>query len=191
MLRTFIHELRPAATLLAAFTIICGALYPGAVTGIARMAFPHRAGGSLVERDGKVVGSGLVAQPFAAPGHFWPRPSACGYDAAASSGSNLAMSNPALAEAAKTRAAELRIGEGSGSVPITVDLVLASGSGLDPHVSVEAAMWQVPRVARERHMEAEAVRALVRQNVEGRTFGLLGEERVNVLRLNLALDARR
>ena len=184
--------LRPALTLFAVLSIVTGLLYPGAVTAIARMAFPHEAGGSLIERDGKTVGSAWIGQPFSDPRHFWGRPSATApmpYNAAASSGSNLGPSNPALAEAVRARIAALRAADPDNREPVPVDLVTASGSGLDPHISPAAARYQAGRVARLRGLERERVLALVQDHTEPPPLAVLGEPVVNVLRLNLALDA--
>lgn len=184
-------ELRPALVMIVVLTLVTGALYPLVVTGISRVAFPHRAGGSLIVRDGRVVGSRLVGQAFDAPGFFWGRLSATGpvpYDAAASSGSNLGPLNPALQAAARARIAALRIADSTAAGPVPVDLVTASASGLDPHISPAAAEYQVARVARARGLDPAVVRAIVRRHTEGRTFGLLGEPRVNVLELNLELE---
>jgi K+-transporting ATPase ATPase C chain len=184
-------ELRPTLVFLALFTAITGVVYPLAVTGVARVFFPSQAGGSLIVRDGRAVGSRLIGQSFAGPGYFWGRLSATTpvpYDAAASSGSNLGPLNPALLEAARARIAALRAADSSAAA-IPVDLVTASGSGLDPDVSPAAARVQVPRVARARGMSEAAVGELVRRHTEGRTWGVLGEPRVHVLDLNLALDA--
>jgi len=191
MLTTILRELRPAAVLLLAFTIITGVLYPSGVTAVAQAAFPKQANGSLIEQKGEVIGSSLIAQRFTSPRYFWPRPSACDYNAASSSGSNLAMSNPALLVAVKERIALLRASDPQNTAPIPADLLLASGSGLDPHISVEAARWQLARVARERGLAEAKVAALVSDVMEGPAFGVLGESRVNVLRLNQALDALR
>lgn len=184
--------LRPAATLLALFTLVTGVAYPLAVTGIAQAIFPAQANGSLVEVNGRVVGSSLMGQPFDDPRYFWGRPSATGpspYNASASTGSNLGPTNPALATAVRERVAALRAADPEqASMPIPVDLVTASGSGLDPHVSPAAALYQVHRVARVRGVPEDRVRALVEAHVEVRTLGVLGEPRVNVLLLNLALD---
>jgi K+-transporting ATPase ATPase C chain len=178
--------IRPCLSVFAFLTVLTGLAYPSAITGISAAVFPWRAGGSLVEVDGKVVGSELLGQAWDDPRWFWSRPSGTSpaYNGGASSGTNYGPMNPALAEAAGARVQAL--GDGAGPVPI--DLVTASGSGLDPHVSPEAALWQVPRVAKARGMPEGELRELVRQHVEDRTLGILGEPRVNVLRLNLALD---
>jgi K+-transporting ATPase ATPase C chain len=177
--------------LLLVFTVLTGLLYPAAITGIASVVFPSQARGSLVDQDGKVVGSSLIGQPFDDPRYFWGRPSAAGthpYNGAASSGSNQGPLNPALHDAIAARVAALRAADPGNDAPIPVDLVTASGSGLDPHISPAAAYFQVARVARSRGVSEVAVRSIVDAHVEGRTFGILGERRVNVLRLNLALD---
>jgi K+-transporting ATPase ATPase C chain len=166
-------------------------IYPLIVTGIAQLVFPHQANGSLIANNGQVAGSSLIGQQFDDPNYFWGRLSATGpypYNAAASSGSNLGPTNPALLDAVKARIAALKAADPTNSRPIPVDLVTASGSGLDPNISVAAALYQVPRVARVRGMSEAAVTALVNQYTEGRQFGFLGEPRVNVLELNLALD---
>ncbi len=184
-------QLRPAIVTLALFTLITGVLYPLAVTGLAQAIFPWQANGSLITRNGKVIGSELIGQAFNDPRYFWGRPSATApfpYNAAASSGSNLGPTNPALADAVKSRIDELHKVDPDNTAPIPVDLVTASGSGLDPHISVAAALYQVPRVARERGLSEDQVRRLVGKYTEGRLFGFLGEPRVNVLELNLALD---
>jgi K+-transporting ATPase ATPase C chain len=155
--------------------------------------FPFQANGSLIVKDGKVVGSALIGQPFDEPRYFWGRPSATspfGYNAASSSGSNLSPTNPDLIKAVQGRVEALRAADPGNTAPVPVDLVTASGSGLDPHISPAAALYQVPRVARERKLAPDAVRALVERNTEGRFWGLLGEPRVNVLALNLALDGK-
>ena len=175
-------------------TVVTGLAYPYAVNGIAQATFPAEAAGSLIERDGKLVGSTLVGQHFTDPGHFWGRPSATGpqpYNGAASGGSNQGPLNPALADAVKARIAALRAADPDNTAPIPVDLVTASGSGLDPHLSPAAAEYQVARVARARGLDPEDVRALVAQHRSEPQFGLFGDARVNVLTLNLALDALR
>jgi K+-transporting ATPase ATPase C chain len=180
----------PSFLMLLLLTVITGVVYPLLVTGAAQAAFSDAANGSLVRRGGAVVGSALIGQPFDDPKHFWSRPSATSpaYAAAASSGSNLGPLNPALKDAAESRAAALRKADPGNEAPIPVDLCTSSGSGLDPHISPAAAYWQVPRVARARGLPEGKVRALVDRQVEPRTFGLLGEPRINVLLLNLALD---
>lgn len=186
--------LRPALTLFVVLSLITGLVYPLAVTGIAQLAFPEAANGSLILRDGKPVGSALVGQSFSDPKHFWSRPSATGpmpYNAANSSGSNLGPSSPALADAVKARIEALRAADPGNSQPVPVDLVTASASGLDPHISRAAADYQVARVARVRGLAEDRVRALVEQHTEQPWLGFIGEPRVHVLRLNLALDALR
>lgn len=181
---------RPAVVLLAFFTVLTGLVYPLAMTGVAQVLFPSAANGSLVVRDGKVVGSSLVCQPFDDPKFFWNRPSATGpvpCNGASSSGSNLGPTNPAQLDAVKGRADALRAADPSAGPP-PADLVTASGSGLDPHVSPEAAYYQAPRVAQARGIPEDVVRALVQKRIEPRTLGLLGEPRVNVLLLNLDLE---
>jgi K+-transporting ATPase ATPase C chain len=185
--------LRPALTSLILFTLITGVAYPLVVTGIAQVIFPSQANGSLIVKDGKVVGSALIGQVFDEPKYFWGRPSATspfGYNAASSSGSNLSPTNPDLVKAVQERVAALRAADPGNAAPVPVDLVTASGSGLDPHISPAAALYQVSRVARERRLAPDAVRALVERHTEGRFLGLLGEARVNVLALNLALDGK-
>ena len=180
-----------AMGLLIVLTVVTGLVYPLVVTGIAQVAFPGRANGSLLEHDGQVVGSGLIGQPFDDPKFFWGRPSATApqpYNAASSGASNLGPTNPALMDAVKARVEALKVSDPGNTTPVPVDLVTASGSGLDPHASPAAIYWQVPRVARARGLDEASVRALVDANVEGRQFGVLGEPRVNVLRLNLALE---
>lgn len=186
-------QLRPALVILGALTAITGVAYPVAVTAVARLLFPAAAQGSLLVRDGVPVGSTLIGQPFRDPRFFWGRPSATAsvpYDAAASSGSNLGPTNPALADAVRARMAALREADPGNPAPVPVDLVTASASGLDPHITPAAALYQVRRVARARGLPEDAVRRLVEEHVEGRQLGILGEPRVNVLRLNLALERR-
>ena len=186
------RELRAAAVLLVMLSILTGLAYPLLVTGIAQVAFPGRANGSLIESGGKAVGSELIGQPFSDAKHFWSRPSATSpypYNASSSSGSNLGPLNPALTDAVTARIKALRDADPGNTAPVPVDLVTASASGLDPDISPAAAEFQVARVAKARGLDAEKVRALVAQATEGRQLGFLGEPRVNVLRLNLALDA--
>lgn len=185
-------NLRPALVMIVLMTILLGALYPAAVTAIASVMFPSQASGSLIEKDGTIVGSELIGQPFSDPGHFWSRPSATTpfpYNAGASSGSNQGPLNPALTGAVTARIKALRDADPGNALPVPIDLVSASGSGLDPHISPAAAEYQVARVARVRDLDPAQVRALVDEFTEGRQFGFLGEARVNVLRLNLQLDA--
>jgi len=186
-------EIRPALVLLALLTVVTGVAYPLAVTLIARVAFPRQAEGSLIEARGGLIGSRLIGQSFTEPGYFWGRLSATApgpYNAAASAGSNFGPLHPALLDAARARIAALRRADPQATGAVPVDLVTASGSGLDPEISPAAAEFQVVRVARARAMTPEAVRALVRVHTEDRTLGLFGEPRVNVLELNLALDCR-
>lgn len=186
--------LRPALVLFVVLSLITGLLYPLFVTGVAQTVFPQQANGSPIERDGRLVGSTLIGQAFTQPGRFWGRPSATSpepYNAGASGGSNFGPSNPALAEAVKARIEALRAADPGNAAPVPVDLVTASASGLDPHISVAAARYQVARVARVRGLTPDAVSALVDRHTEGVSFGFLGEPRVNVLALNLALDALR
>lgn len=186
-----LKELKPALLVLALMTVLTGVAYPLLVTGIAQGLFPDQANGSLIEQDGKVVGSALIGQPFSDPKHFWSRPSATGpvpYNAAASGGSNLGPLNPALEEAVKARIDALKAADPGQTAPIPVDLVTASSSGLDPHISPAAARWQAPRTARVRGLGEAEVEKLIDAHTEGRQLGFLGEPRVNVLMLNLALD---
>lgn len=185
---------RPALVLFALLSALTGVVYPLVVTGIGRLAFPEQAAGSLVLRDGKAVGSSLIGQSFNDLRHFWSRPSATTpqpYNAANSGGSNLGPLNPALADAVKGRIEALRAADPGTTAAVPVDLVTASGSGLDPHESVAAAMYQAARVARVRSLPLAQVQQLIDRHTEGRLFGFIGEPRVNVLRLNLALDAGR
>lgn len=184
--------LRPSLLMLLVMTVITGVLYPLAVTGLAQAMFPRQADGSLIVRDGHVIGSRLIGQPFDDPRYFWGRPSATSpqpYNGASSSGSNLGPTNPALADAVRQRIAALRAADPGNTQPVPVDLVTASASGLDPEISPAAAQYQLARVARARHLDAEQVRRLVAAHTQGRWLGLFGEPRVNVLALNLALDA--
>jgi len=186
-------EFRAAMAIFLAMTLVTGVAYPLAVTLVGQAVFPFRANGSLIVKDGKVVGSALIGQPFDDPRYFWGRPSGTSpfaYNAGSSSGSNLSPTNPAQISAVQARVDALRAADPTNKAPVPVDLVTASGSGLDPHVSPAAALYQVSRVARERRLPPDAVRALVDQHTEGRFLGVLGEPRVNVLALNLALDAK-
>jgi K+-transporting ATPase ATPase C chain len=184
--------LRPAISLFVLLTVVTGIVYPLAVTGIAQLVFPEAAGGRLILVDGKPVGSALIGQSFSAPQYFWGRPSATAphpNNAAASSGSNQGPLNPALLDAVKGRIAALKAADPENAKPIPLELVTASGSGLDPHISPAAAQYQVERVARARNLQPKAVEALVAQSTQGRQWGVFGEPRVNVLKLNLALDS--
>src|SRR5215813_287965 len=184
--------LRPAITLFLVMTLLTGVIYPFAVTGLAQLLFHDQAAGSLVMVDGHPVGSRLIGQSFSDPKYFWSRPSATTpqpYNAAASTGSNLGPLNPALLEAVKPRVAALRTADPGNRAAVPIDLVTASGSGLDPEISLAAADYQGARVARARGLAPERVQALIAQHTEGRLVGVLGEPRVNVLELNLALDA--
>ena len=183
-------DIKPAILLFIAFTIICGGIYPAVVTGIASVAFPKQANGSFItDKSGKMIGSSLIGQPFSDPRYFWPRPSATadfGYNPSASGGSNLGPTNPDYLKSVGDRVKALHEAGISGNVP--ANLVQSSASGLDPNISPEAAKIQIPRVARERGMSEEAVQKLVTAHTEERQLGFLGEPRVNVLGLNLALD---
>ncbi|CAH2032311.1 potassium-transporting ATPase subunit KdpC [Trichlorobacter ammonificans] len=183
------NDLKAAILLFITFTVICGGIYPLAVTGIAQAVFPRQANGSFISgKDGKEIGSVLIGQPFSDPQYFWPRPSATaefGYNPAASGGSNAGPTNPDYLKIVAGRVADLRAGGITG--PIPADLAQASASGIDPHISVASARLQIPRVARSRGLSEDAVAALVARTTEGRQFGLLGEPRVNVLVLNLNL----
>lgn len=183
--------LRPALVLLGLFTLVTGLLYPAAVTGIAQVIFPDQANGSLIREGDHVVGSRLLGQAFDAPRYFWSRPSATAptpYNAAASTGSNQGPLNPALKDAVVARIAALKAADPTNTNPVPVDLITASGSGLDPHITPAGAQYQAGRVAHARGLSEDAVQKLIDQHTEGRTFGLLGEPRVNVLDLNRALD---
>lgn len=183
--------LRQSVMIFVVLTLLTGVAYPLAITLVAQIVFSHQANGSLIVRDGKAVGSELIGQQFDGPNYFWGRPSATGpvpYNAAASTGSNYGPTNPALLDAVKARAESAKSAHPDQKGGVPIDLVTASGSGLDPHVTPAAAEYQVTRVAKARGVEADKVRELVRAHTAGRTFGLLGEPRVNVLELNLALD---
>lgn len=190
MLNDTLKQIRPALVMFAILTVITGVIYPAAVTGIAAAVFPSAAQGSLIERDGKKVGSRLIGQPFDDEKYFWSRPSATApaYNGGASSGSNLGPINPALLDAVKLRVEALKAAHPTQTGAVPVDLVTASSSGLDPHISPAAAYYQVQRVAKVRGLPDDKVRDLVTSHIEGRDLGLLGEPRVNVLLLNLALD---
>lgn len=184
-------ELRPAVIVFLAMTVITGVAYPLLVTGFAQL-FPTKAAGSVVEINGKTVGSVLIGQPFSDPKYFWSRPSATSpqpYNGGSSSGSNQGPTNKALADAVADRVKALREADPGNTKPAPADLVTTSGSGLDPHISPDAAAYQLSRVARARNLPEARLQELIATHTEGRTFGLLGESRVNVLRLNLALDA--
>jgi K+-transporting ATPase ATPase C chain len=186
--------IRPALVLFALLSALTGIAYPLLVTGIAQAAFPAQANGSLIERDGRPIGSALIGQHFSDPKYLWGRPSATAdkpYNASASGGSNLGPLNPALTDAVKARIDALRAADPGNTAPVPIDLVTASASGLDPHISMAAANWQAARVARARGLAPAQVQALIAQHGEGALFGFIGEPRINVLRLNLALDAAR
>jgi K+-transporting ATPase ATPase C chain len=185
------QQLRPALIAWLLLTVLTGVVYPWTITGLAQILFPYQANGSLIVRRGKPVGSALIGQPFDASQYFWPRPSATSpfpYNAAASAGSNLGPTNEALLMAVQARIAALKAADPDNTQPTPVDLVTASGSGLDPHISPAAAEYQIPRVARARRLDETMVRRLVADHTEHRQWGILGEPRVNVLLLNLALD---
>jgi len=186
--------IRPALVTFVVLTALTGTGYPLVVTGVSQVAFPEQAGGSLIVRDGKLVGSTLIGQNFSDPKYVWGRPSATGpmpYNASNSSGSNQGPLNPALTDAVKGRIEALRAADPGNTAPVPVDLVTASGSGLDPHLSVAGALYQAARVAKVRDLSLPQVQQLIEKHTEGKLFGLLGEPRVNVLQLNLALDAAR
>ena len=185
------NQLRAAGTIFLGLTVVTGVAYPLLVTLLAQGLFSHQANGSVLEQDGKAIGSELIGQTFDDPRYFWGRPSATspmGNNASSSTGSNLGPTNPAHLEAVKGRVEALRAAHPDQSGPVPVDLVTASASGLDPHISPAAAEYQVSRIAKARNLSAEQVRQLVAAHTQGRTLGLLGEPRVNVLKLNLALD---
>ncbi|MBN1665503.1 MAG: potassium-transporting ATPase subunit KdpC [Anaerolineales bacterium] len=184
-------QIKTAVILFGLLTVLTGVIYPALITGIAQVSFHYQANGSLISQDDKIVGSALIGQSFTDPKYFWGRPSATAdhpYNAAASGGSNLGPTNPDLAQLVSERIAALRAADPDNNLPIPVDLVTASGSGLDPDISVAAAEYQATRVAQTRHLPHEQVQALIDQCTTGRVFGILGEPRVNVLKLNLALD---
>lgn len=186
-------ELRPVLIVFVLLTLLTGVVYPLIVTGVGQAAFNNRANGSVIQQGERTIGSRLLGQPFTSPKYFWSRPSATGpqpYNGTVSSGSNQAPINPALEAAVKDRIAALRAADPGNIAPVPIDLVTASASGLDPHISPAAAEYQAARVARERKVAEEDVRRLVEQATRGRTFGILGEPRVNVLELNLLLDAQ-
>jgi potassium-transporting ATPase KdpC subunit len=186
-----LKNLLTSVVLLLILTAITGVVYPFLVTGIAQVLFPAQANGSLITRDGNAAGSELIGQPFNDPGYFWGRPSATTpfpYNASSSSGSNQGPLNPALLDAVRQRVRDLKAADSLNAQPVPVDLATSSGSGLDPHISIQAALYQVARVARARGLSEDRIRMLVHQHTEGRQFGVLGEPRVNVLLLNIALD---
>lgn len=186
--------IRPALSLFILLSVITGIAYPLAMVGFAKVVFPDQAGGSLLMKDGKPVGSRLIGQNFTSPQYFWGRPSATGpypNNVTASSGSNLGPLNPALADAVKARIAALKQADPANTQPVPIDLVTASASGLDPEISPAAAQYQIPRVAKARNLTEEQIRKLVQQHTTNRQLWILGEPRVNVLELNLALDAIR
>ncbi len=192
MLKEFGTQLRLSVVFTLLFTVLTGLAYPGLVTAVGAVLFPHQASGSFIMVDGKCVGSELIGQVFDQPKYFWSRPSATSpnaYNAASSSGSNLGPTNPALMDGVKARVAALRKADPDNTLPVPQDLVTASGSGLDPHLSPAAAQYQVARVAKARGLDPAVVAKLVQDHLEGRDLGFLGEPRVNVLKLNLALDA--
>ena len=183
--------LRPAIVMLVGFALLTGIVYPMLVTGVAQLVFPWRANGSLLQAGGKTVGSTLIGQPFTDPKYFWSRISATSpfaYNAASSTGSNLGPTNPALLDQAKSRIRQLKSADSLNTALVPADLATSSSSGLDPHISIAAAIYQIPRVARARAMSTDQVRTLVDKYTEGRMLGIFGEPRVNVLELNLALD---
>lgn len=187
-----LSQLRPALVSFAALTIVTGVIYPAVVTAVANFAFTDKADGSIITRDGQPIGSSLICQNFTDAKYFWPRPSSAGstgYDAVSGSGSNLGSSNPALRDAVASRAKALQAAHPDrAGQPVPIDLVTASASGLDPHLSPEAIEYQVERVARARGLDPADLRRIVAEHTEARTIGVLGEPRVNVVKLNLALD---
>lgn len=192
-MNSFLQIVRPALSVFVLLTLVAGVAYPLLVTGVAQAAFPHAANGSIVTVDGKAVGSSLIGQSFGEPKYFWSRPSATSpmaNNGVASGGSNLNANNPALLDAVKGRIEALRAADPGNTAPVPIDLVTASGSGLDPEISLAAAIYQAPRIAKARGIEAAAVQALIGQQTEGRWLGIVGEPRVNVLLMNLALDGK-
>jgi potassium-transporting ATPase KdpC subunit len=188
----FLKHLRTSAIAIVLFTVLTGVFYPFLITGLAQLIFPKKANGSLIVKDGKTFGSELIGQPFSDPKYFWSRPSATGpfaYNAGASSGSNYGPINQTYLDGVQKRIQDLKSADPQNSKPIPADLVTASGSGLDPHISIAAALYQLPRVARIRGFNEGKLRTVVDQYTEGRQLGFLGESRVNVLKLNLVLDA--
>ena len=192
-MNSFLQIVRPALSVFVLLTLVAGVAYPLLITGVAQAAFPHAANGSIVTVDGKAVGSSLIGQSFGEPKYFWSRPSATSpmaNNGVASGGSNLNANNPALLDAVKGRIEALRAADPGNTAPVPIDLVTASGSGLDPEISLAAAIYQAPRIAKARGIEAAAVQALIGQQTEGRWLGIVGEPRVNVLLMNLALDGK-
>ena len=188
------HLIRPALSSLFLLTLLTGVLYPLAITGLAQILLPEQANGSLIQQDGRLIGSALVGQPFNDPRYFWGRPSATSsfaYNAMASAGSNVGPSNPELAKVVRERIAALHAADPDNRLPIPVDLVTASGSGLDPHISPAAALWKAHRVAKARNADETTIQTLVLAHVRQRDFGVLGEPVVSVLELNLALEVLR
>jgi len=188
-----IKLIKPAVMMLLIWTLLTGVMYPALVTGLAHVLFPNQANGSILrDKQDKAVGSALIGQPFSGNSYFWGRPSATSpypYNAGASSGSNLGPTNPALADAVKHRIEALQAADPENKAPVPVDLVTASGSGLDPHISPAAAEFQIKRIANARHIDPKKLQEMVRMHTEGRQWGFLGEPRINVLTLNLALNA--
>jgi K+-transporting ATPase ATPase C chain len=188
---TMAKQIKPALILFGLLVVLTGLVYPGVITGLAQLIFPHQANGSLITQNGQVVGSELIGQQFTDPKYFWGRLSDTGsypYNASSSGGSNLSVLNPVLEQAVKQRLADLKAADPTNTLPVPVDLVTASGSGLDPNISLEAAEYQLSRVARLRNLSTDQVQALINQNLTSRFLGFMGEPRVNVLKLNLALD---
>jgi K+-transporting ATPase ATPase C chain len=187
----FIKNLRASIVTIVLFTFLTGVLYPLLVTGVAQLFFPGKANGSILKKDGKIVGSDLIGQPFSNPAYFWSRPSATSpvpYNGGLSTGSNYGPLNASFLDGVRMRIRDLRDADPENNLPVPVDLVTSSASGLDPHISIAAALYQVGRVARARGMTVDQVRAYVALNTERRALGFLGEPRVHVLKLNLALD---